>query len=123
MEENGMLVVASKKIDKTHRIYHRCGCIYARRIKTSNRMEMSTEQEQKRNYKECKYCSGLQGDIRIHNIAFATWSSKKNMIFTYRKETNTLYIQTEIGFWKVFIKQELGKYLLYHRIHIQRTWI
>lgn len=85
MEENGMLVVASRKIDKKQRIYHRCSCIYARRIKTANRMEMSTEQAAKRHYRECKYCSGLQGDVRVHNNAFITWSRKKDMKFTYRK--------------------------------------
>lgn len=110
-----MLVVASKKIDKKQRIYHRCGCIYAHRIKPDNRLEMSSEQAEKRHYHECKYCSGLRGDANVHRAAFATWSRKKNMNFIYHKESDTLYIQTKIGFWKVFMKEELGEYLLYHR--------
>lgn len=115
MEENGVLVVASSELNKKQRIYHRCGCMYARRIKMDNRMEMSTEQAQKRHYKECKYCSGLRGDVNVHKKAFATWEEKKKLKFTYSTQSNTLYIQTEIGFWKVFMKEELGKYLLYHR--------
>ena len=37
------------------------------------------------------------------------------MEFVFYKDTETLYIQTDIGFWKVYLKQELGRYLLYHR--------
>ena len=36
------------------------------------------------------------------------------MRFTFDKQTETLYIQTNIGFWKLFMKEELGMYLLYH---------
>lgn len=114
-EEKGMLVVASSAVEKKQRIYHKYGCIYARRIKADNRIEISSEQAERRHYKKCKYCSGLKGDVKVHKTAFATWSRKKNMSFTYKDETHTLYIQTEIGFWKVFLKEDLGMYLLYHR--------
>lgn len=110
-----MLVVASRKNDKKHRIYHRCGCMYARRIKEDNRKEMSHEVVMRKQYHTCKYCSGLRGDVNVHKEAFATWSQKRKMEFTYHKELDTLYIRTEIGFWKVFLKEEIGKYLLYHR--------
>lgn len=110
-----MLVVVSRKIDKKQRIYHRSGCIYARRIKLDNRLEMSTEQAEKYHYHECKFCAGLCGDVNVHKAEIAAWSRKKNMKFIYQKESDTLYIQTEIGFWKVFMKEELGEYLLYHR--------
>lgn len=110
-----MLVVASRSNDKKHRIYHRCGCMYAWRIKPVNREEMSIEKAERKHYQACKYCSGLRGDVKVHRTAFATWSRKKNMQFTYRENTDTLYIQTEIGFWKLFMKEELCKYVLYHR--------
>ena len=109
-----MLVVASRKNDKKHRIYHRCGCMYARRIKSDNRREMSHESAIRRRYQACKYCSGLQGDVNVHKKAFATWSLKKKMELKYHKESDTLYIRTEVGFWKIFLKKEIGKYLLYH---------
>lgn len=110
-----MLVVASRKIDKKHRIYHRCGCIHERKIKLDNREEMSIEVAERKNFYACKYCSGLRGDVNVHKTAFVTWSKKRNMQFNYHKPSDTLYIQTEVGFWKVFLKEELGEYLLYHR--------
>lgn len=110
-----MLMVASKAVDGKKRIYHRCGCMYARRIKADHRLEKSGDKVKRRHYRECKFCAGLQGDVNVHKNAFDTWSKKENMTFTYRKETDTLYIRTEVGFWKVFVKKELNQYLLYHR--------
>lgn len=109
-----MLVVASRKRDKKNKIYHRCSCIYARRIKPDNRKEMTVEVAERKRYHACKYCAGLRGDVNVHKTAFATWSKKRNVQFQYHKSSDTLYIQTEVGFWKVFLKKELG-YLLYHR--------
>lgn len=110
-----MLVVASRKCDKKNKIYHRCGCMYARRIKTDNRKEMDIEAAERKRYHACKYCSGLRGDVNVHKAAFATWTRKRNMQFQYHEPNDTLYIQTEVGFWKVFLKEERGKYQLYHR--------
>jgi hypothetical protein len=110
-----MLVVASRKCDKNNKIYHRWGCIYARRIKPHNRKGMSVEVAERKHYHSCKYCAGLRGDVNVHKAAFASWSEKRNMQFQYHKPSDTLYIQTEVGCWKVFLKKELGEYLLYHR--------
>lgn len=110
-----MLVVVSRKSDKKHMVYHRLGCIYAKRIKAENRKEMSVEQAQKRHYQECKYCAGLLGDVRDHKKTLPKWEQKYHMKFTYEKAVDTLYIQTDIGFWKMYLKEGLGKYLLYHR--------
>ena len=102
-----MLVVASRKIDKKNRIYHRCNCIYAKRIKMDNRKELTEKQAKKRQSRECSYCAGLEGDVRIHKKAIAIWERKKNMKFIYHKKSDTLYIQTTIGFWKEFMKEDL----------------
>ncbi len=45
-----MLVVASRKCDKKNKIYHRRGCIYARRIRPDNRKEMSVEVAERKHY-------------------------------------------------------------------------
>lgn len=110
-----MLVSVSRKTDKRHRIYHRLGCIYAKRIKPDNKIELSAEQARRRNYHECKYCAGLAGDVKVHKDSLATWEWKHKMQFAYQKTTDTFYIQTEVGFWKIFVKEDFGKYLLYHR--------
>lgn len=110
-----MLVVTSRMCAKNNKIYHRCGCMYARRIKPDNRKEMDVETAERKHYHACKYCAGLSGDVRVHKTAFAVWSKKRNIHFQYHKPSDTLYIQTKIGFWKIFFKEEPGAYLLYHR--------
>ena len=110
-----MQVVVSKKTDKKNRIYHRVSCIYANRIKPENRKDMSLEKAQRYHYRECKCCSGLQGDIREHKKIIPKWEQKYNMQFIYEKKEDTLFISTEVGFWKVYLKEGLEKYLLYHR--------
>lgn len=109
-----MLVVASNQIGK-QKIYHRLGCIYAKRIKIENRREMSGDQARKRGFQECKYCAGLLGDVREHKGTIPKWEQKYQMEITYKKPVDTLYISTSIGFWKIYQKREIGKYLLYHR--------
>lgn len=111
----GMFVVASLKNNKKHKIYHRFGCIYAQRIMPNNRKEMSIKGARRKSYHACQYCAGLRGDVNVHKKAFETWAVKRNMQFNYHKEADTLYIQTEVGFWKIFLREELGEYVLYHR--------
>ena len=110
-----MLVIASGKTNEKNRVYHRCGCIYEKRIKAEHRITMSDEQAAEKGYKECKYCAGLKGDVRVHKEFFGKQSSKNGINFTYMKESNTLYMQTNVGFWKIYEQYKTGKYLLCHR--------
>lgn len=110
-----MLVVASSKVSEKKRVYHKLGCVYAKRIKQDNRLEISNYQAEERCYHECKHCSGLRGDVRTHKKNFHAWTRKYNMKFTYSKRNDILYVQTNIGFWKIFMREEVGGYLLFHR--------
>ena len=110
-----MLVVGSSATPKKGRVYHKINCIYAKRIKFENRIEMSPKQAENRKFCECKYCAGLKGDIRTHKKQIKNWEEKQKMTLTYHENSNTLYVQTEIGCWKIFRKAENGKYVLYHR--------
>ena len=77
----------------------------------SNIHMMSLEEAEKRKYCACKYCMGIAGKLE--------WIRKKEekgkIKFHYERYTDTLYIQTEVGFWKIYQKKETGKYLLFHR--------
>ena len=110
-----MLVIASTENSKKNKIYHRHGCIYAKRIKTEHRMEMEATPTVRHFYRECKYCGGLSGDVRVHKARFNDLSAKKRANFIYQKDTDTLYIQTDIGFWKMYTEDKKGRYVLYHR--------
>lgn len=109
-----MLVVGSSETPKRERVYHKMNCMYARRIKIDNRIKMSISQAENRQFCECKYCAGLKGDVRTQAKQIQFWENKHNIKFIYQDNCDTLYIQTEIGFWKVYTNEENGKYLLYH---------
>ena len=112
-----MLVVISTRGTKKdkYRVYHRMGCMYAKRIKGSNRFELNEHIAEKKHMKECKYCAGLRGDVRSRKSTIQKWEEKYQIKLDYDKTTDTLYIATEIGFWKVFQKEYSEKYYLYHR--------
>ena len=77
---------------------------------------MSKEEAEKRHYCECSYCGGgLKGDLRVMKKAITRWEKNSGIKLTYVERTDTAYISTENGFWKFFMKKELGKYVLYHR--------
>lgn len=109
-----MDVIVSMMSSKHRKIYHRPNCIYVKKMKPQNRMILSQNQAAKRNYHWCKYCSGLRGEVRTNKL-ISEWEKKYKISMDYVKTTDTLYVRTEIGCWKIFLKEELDRYLLYHR--------
>ena len=110
-----MLVFGSKATPKNERVYHKINCIYGKRIKKDNLVRMSLNQAEKRHYKECFYCGGMRGDVRTQNKQIKFWENKYGITLTYHIESDSLFVKTKIGFWKIHINTENGKYLLYHR--------
>lgn len=109
-----MLVVASSEALKRNRICHKMECMYAKRIKPDNWITMSLTQAGKRNFYECTYCAGLRGDVRIRESQL-DYYEKRGVKCTYLENRNILYMQTNVGFWKVFQDTKDGRYVLYHR--------
>ena len=110
-----MIVAISINGNKNNKVYHRPGCLYAKRIKGFNRVDLDENIAIRRHFHECKYCAGLRGDVRTRKSTIIKWEKRHQMKFDYDKYTDTLYIATKIGFWKIFQKEYSGKYYLYHR--------
>lgn len=115
MEVFGMMVFVSTKTPKKGRVYHKDGCIYAKRINPNNVQRLPKTKAESKKYCECTYCGGLKGYFRVMEKTIGHWEIDNNIKCTYDKKTNTAYIQTDIGFWKFFVNEDLGGYLLYHR--------
>lgn len=107
-------VIVSMEPSKHRKVYHRPGCIYVERIKPQNKMIISKKQAQKYRYQSCKYCNGLVGEVRTNEL-LPVWEEEHHIKIDYIKRTDTLYVRTEIGCWKIFFHDETEKYLLYHR--------
>lgn len=111
-----MKVVASSKAPKNRIVYHKGGCIYAGRISPLNRKVRDIETvERKQKYCACKYCGGIAGELKVNKKPIARMEKNSGIKVHFDNFTETIYVQTEIGFWKMFYKNELGQYLLYHR--------
>ena len=94
-------------------VYHRTGCPHAARIKTKYRMNFSSNQARVMGYRRCKCCGNLRGTIRALTVSPEKLGAGRNLSVTYDRKSDTAYIRTEIGFWKVFWKEGFGL-LLYH---------
>ena len=108
-----MIVYISLNADKNNKVYHKQGCFYEKRMKPKYRLGIDKVKARRQHFRECKYCAGLQGEV---NIRRQTLNKKENDIkLSYDKKTDTVYIETAIGFWKVYRDSENGKYNLFHR--------
>ena len=58
----------------------------------------------------CKYCGGLRGEVRTKEM-IETWEKEYKLSINYVKKTDTLYVRTTIGCWKIFLKKEIDQYL------------
>ncbi len=117
MSAEVVVSLASRK----HIIYHRPECIYARRIKTKNKMTVEAKRVRgSSRFCPCKYCSGLAGDIRIRRDQLWKQQDPKNMAFYYNKRENVFFIRTEIGFWKIAPTDYDDNYLLFHLNHFSK---
>ena len=110
-----MVVFVSLNADKKNKVYHKQECFYAKRMRPKYRMSMDEEKAIRYHYRECKYCAGLQGEVKIRKNSLKKKEKANNMQFVYDEKTDTFYIATQVGFWKIFTVQSTGEYVLYHR--------
>ena len=107
-----MLVVISDRNKEKKIIYHLPECKYAKMIKTENRFVISSEQASKRKLCACQYCSGLRGIMRVYKDILAKWETKYDISITYDKNSDRIYVKTDIGFWRIYLRNDDNQYLL-----------
>ncbi len=52
---------------------------------------------------------------KLEKKMIETWEKEYKLSINYVKKTDTLYVRTTIGCWKIFLKKEIDQYLLYHK--------
>lgn len=109
-----MKVVVSMDAPKRNRVYHRPDCVYTERILLQNKMTIPKIEAEKNKYHCCKYCGGLQGEVRV-NRQIPVWEHKKHIKIDYDKQSEAVCVRTEIGCWKIFYNERIDRYMLYHR--------
>ena len=94
-------------------VYHRSGCIYAARIKGAHRMTLRMYDAVGYGYHECSCCCGLKGAVRVSQKQLNQAGQDIAFEYLYDQKSDTLFIRTESGFWKIFHQKGKG-FLLYH---------
>lgn len=111
-----MKVIVSMASSKPKMVYHRPGCVYVNRMKPENRMELSRSQAEENGYISCLCCGGLHGEVKTAGAQFPAWEKQYDVRIDHVKKTDTLYVRTENGCWKIFSSRKAdGRYVLFHR--------
>lgn len=115
--EKVLISNASRK----HIVYHSQWCSFARRIKPDNQTLITLDAAMNSyGCLPCKFCRGLRVDVVLHEKAISHWSEAYQMQFTYDISSNSLYIRTDIGFWKIkSLRNE--SYRLFHLNHFSKS--
>lgn len=109
-----MNVIVSMISVEGKKVYHRPDCVYVKRMKPQNRMSLSRKQAVEQGCRCCRCCGGLRGEMR-ETAQILTWQRDYRVSLDYVKKTDTLYVRTRIGCWKIFCQRDGALYLLFHR--------
>lgn len=111
-----MVLMASKRLGaRRSKIYHRVECIHAKKIKYEYRVMKEMRKVSKKSQVFCSYCEGLHGEVNCRKDLFDWYRESKHVQITYIPKEKNLYVQTQIGFWRIHLSEEKGKYVLFHR--------
>ena len=95
------------------KVFHLPGCPYDNRIRYFNREDVRRDQAVHMGYRPCKYCSTTRAYYRINQSYMKQMTRRYGAQFTMAYDTDTLYIRTDVGFWKIYTKADM-QYRLYH---------
>ena len=87
--------------------------MYETRISFAHRMTLSPKKAMMYGYHECSCCGGLKGFMKIAGKNLNTMGFDIGFTYLYDEKSDTLYLRTNMGFWKIFCRSEM-RYVLYH---------
>ena len=111
------VIISNATNNKT--IYHRAECFYEKRIKYGNRLMISKAFAESKGMCACQYCCGFKGEIRTRTAEMKSWEETYDLSIMYKY--NSLYVLTDMGCWRIFYKQDIGKYILYHKNYYDKS--
>lgn len=110
-----MIMVSSRNIPEQIRVIHKPNCPHAKHILPRNRIRSDIEIKYVDPQYLCSLCTGLRGDFRTRKEEIRGWEDKYRMKIRYDTCSDTCFISTLHGFWKIYEHPATGEYLLYHR--------
>lgn len=94
--------------------YHLPECPIAQEMKYPYRRKITPGTAVEEGYCHCDFCGGLKGYFRVYEAQTASFAKENGLGIEFDDRTNTLYVRTKVGFWKVFEQKRTGMYILLH---------
>ena len=95
---------------KGNRIFHDQYCPYTRKIKKENQIRLPEWKARDTGYCGCKFCRSIKGLVyKFHK------TGRKDI--SYDRIDNALCIRTDVGFWKIFWRENTQDWHLFHMNH------
>lgn len=99
--------------ESTGMVYHRPNCKYVKRIKPRNQMQIFWEHAERRGYRPCKCCDGINYLYKCELSNINNYAEQYNMDIDMKD--NKLYVRTDVGGWKIIYIFREQKFILLHR--------
>lgn len=103
-------VIVSRQQKK---IFHNYKCYYVKNIKKKNKIQMSIDSALDRGYCPCKVCQGISGWIMWHP-ELKDQNDSDYLKISLSKDKKTMFIRTEMGFWKIYLNKKTFLFELWH---------
>jgi len=109
-----MILIASIAKPKKKMIFHKSKCFYTNKITYSNLKILDSNYVRNHKYHTCKYCDGFVGDMRIYKRYMEEKSQEGKIKFYPNYNKETLFVETNVGLWRLYRDSENCTYVLYH---------
>ncbi len=109
-----MNVIISAAQRNGKQVFHKPGCSYVKRMKPWNRVTLDRKRAIKKGYCSCTRCRGMQVELKT-DPEIQQLLEQGTITADYNRKTDTLYIRTDIGCWKVFTKDDPEMLYLFHK--------
>lgn len=98
-------------------VYHRPGCLYAKRIKPVNLVKMGVEDMKYHGFTPCSCCNSLHF---VYKSETNIEKPVKRWGLTLKMAGEELFVKTNISLWKLIYSKKSEKITLFHRNHSEK---
>lgn len=94
-------------------VYHRPECRFAGRIRKRNRLQMEWEDAERKGYRPCKCCDGIQYLYKMEKEKLQRYAEQFHLDVDMRD--HKIYVRTDAGCWKIIYRIRMQRFILLHR--------
>lgn len=102
--------------ESSSRVYHRPECQYVKKIRKKNRVWMEWEDAERRGYRPCKCCGGMNFLYSMEKEMIAGYAKQFHLDVDFRDRK--IYVRTDDGCWKIVYKIRNQRFILLHRNYV-----